>query len=97
MLVHADELTEAAHEVARLSGIAHTVNLANGAGSQHEAGLARSDRVPSKHLRSGRYRLVGTSKNALFRDCGVSAVLESSGITYTLRLCAQCFLALTKQ
>ncbi len=32
-----------------------------------------------------------------FRDCGVSAVLESSGITYTLRLCARCFLALTKQ
>ncbi len=33
----------------------------------------------------------------LFRDCGVSAVLQSSGITYTLRLCARCFLALTKQ
>ena len=31
------------------------------------------------------------------RDCGVSAVLQSSGITYTLRLCARCFLALTKQ
>ncbi len=32
-----------------------------------------------------------------FRDCGVSAVLESSGITYTLRFCARCFLALTKK
>ncbi len=32
-----------------------------------------------------------------FRDCGVSAVLESSGMTYTLRFCARCFLALTKQ
>ncbi len=32
-----------------------------------------------------------------FRDCGVSAVLESSGMTYTLRFYARCFLALTKQ
>ncbi len=32
-----------------------------------------------------------------FRDCGVSAVLESSGITYTLRFCARCFFALTKK
>ncbi len=32
-----------------------------------------------------------------FRDRGVNSVLESSGITYTLRLCARCFLALTKQ
>ncbi len=32
-----------------------------------------------------------------FRDCGVSAVLEFSGMTYTLRLCARCFVALTKQ
>ncbi|NKC14727.1 MAG: hypothetical protein GKR94_21840 [Gammaproteobacteria bacterium] len=39
----------------------------------------------------------GASKNALFRDCGVSVVLQSSGITYTLRLCARCFLALTKK
>ncbi len=32
-----------------------------------------------------------------FRDGGVSAVLQSSGMTYTLRLRARCFLALTKQ
>ncbi len=32
-----------------------------------------------------------------FRDCGVSAVLESSCMTYTLRFCARCFLALTEK
>ncbi len=32
-----------------------------------------------------------------FRDCGVNSVLESSGITYTLRFCARGFLALTKK
>ncbi len=32
-----------------------------------------------------------------FRDCGVSAVLQSSCMTYTLRLRARCFLALTKK
>ncbi len=36
-------------------------------------------------------------KMHFFRDCGVSAVLESSGITYTLRFCARCFLALAKK
>ncbi len=32
-----------------------------------------------------------------FRDCGVGSVLQSSGITYTLRFCARCLLALTKK
>ncbi len=32
-----------------------------------------------------------------FRDCGVSAVLESSCITHTLRFCARRFLVLTKK
>ena len=32
-----------------------------------------------------------------FRDCRVSAVLESSCMTYTLRFCARHFLALTKK
>jgi len=32
-----------------------------------------------------------------FRDFGVSAVLESSCISYTLRFCARRFLALTKK
>ncbi len=36
-------------------------------------------------------------KMHFFRDCGVSAVLEFSCITYTLRFCARCFLALTKK
>ncbi|NKC12389.1 MAG: hypothetical protein GKR94_09345 [Gammaproteobacteria bacterium] len=36
-------------------------------------------------------------KMHFFRDCSVSSVLESSGITYTLRFCARCFLALTKK
>ncbi len=40
---------------------------------------------------------VGTSKMHFFRDGGVNSVLQSSGMTYTLRLCARCFLALTKK
>ena len=32
-----------------------------------------------------------------FRDCRVSAVLEASCMTYTLRFCARHFLALTKK
>ncbi len=42
-------------------------------------------------------RLKVPLKMHFFRDCGVGAVLESSGITYTLRLRARCFLALTKK
>jgi hypothetical protein len=32
-----------------------------------------------------------------FRDCGVSSVLESSCMAYTLRFSVRCFLALTKK
>jgi len=32
-----------------------------------------------------------------FRDSGVSPVLESSCITYTLWFCARCFLAIMKK
>ncbi len=59
--------------------------------------------VPGLYWRAGRGWLrpnVKTQGHLLkmhfFRDCGVSAVLESSCMTYTLRFCARCFLALTK-
>ncbi len=48
------------------------------------------DNVYSTYLRA-------PLKMHFFRDCGVSSVLQSSGITYTLRWCARGFLALTKQ
>jgi fatty-acyl-CoA synthase len=40
VLIHGDEFAEAAHQVARLSGIPHLANLANGKQSAYEAGLA---------------------------------------------------------
>ena len=36
-------------------------------------------------------------KIVFFRDCGVSSVLESSCMSYTLRFSVRCFLALTKK
>ncbi len=36
-------------------------------------------------------------KIVFFRDCRVSAVLESSCMLYTLRFSVRCFLALTKK
>ena len=36
-------------------------------------------------------------KMHFFRDSGVSNVLASSCVNYTLRFCARCFLALTKK
>ena len=36
-------------------------------------------------------------KIVFIRDCGVSSVLESSCMLYTLRFSVRCFLALTKK
>ena len=43
VLIHGDEFADAALEVARLAGVAHTVNLANGKPSAYEAGLAAAN------------------------------------------------------
>jgi fatty-acyl-CoA synthase len=39
-LIHGDEFADAAQQVARLAGVRHTANLANGKPSAYEAGLA---------------------------------------------------------
>ena len=40
VLIHGDEFADAASQVARLAGVRHTANLANGKPSAYEAGLA---------------------------------------------------------
>ncbi|HJQ59366.1 MAG TPA: long-chain fatty acid--CoA ligase [Vineibacter sp.] len=40
VLIHGDEFVDAARQVAKLAGVGHTANLANGGASAYEAGLA---------------------------------------------------------